>query len=321
MQHNTGVYKLVHRPTKQFYIGGTKNLYHRWASHKSHFKRGANQTKIQQVYDTTNNINDWIVEMLEPCAVRTLNKTEQRYLDKYIDDPKCLNDYSRVGRGRRNTRIKKVGRERLAVSLLGKNSKDGILRPNNLTFISPTGVHYKNILSVKRFAENHGLPQVAMNNLANGKSLSYMGWTRADNPLPKAASVQEYWSQERMSRTYPEYVIVGPDNRTLYKTFVISDFEKQYKCHVVKKLPNNKFGVKSHTKGLDSMGRGYRLANVEYYNVTYMGITYDNVISLGRWAQTMGIPTRKLRYYTSTQDQNVRRSKKSIKMTYTRITL
>lgn len=300
MKGQSGIYKLVYKPTKQFYIGGSKNLYKRWHSHKSHFKAGRNHKQMQALYDLTGDIGDWKMVLIENCATRVLNRREQHYLVKYMNDKKCLNTNHKSFGGRRNVKTDKQGRERLAVSMLGKNTKNGILRPNNLTFISPTGKEYRNIISVKRFAEEHDLSQVQMNHLANGKFSSYIGWTRKGADLPFASNVIEYWSRERMLQNYPEYTIIGPDG-TKYKTFVLYHFEQEHNCTVITNiLDSATSGVRSNVKGLTDDGRGYRLASAPYFKITYNENVYDNIVSIVKWGKSMGISKKKMQYYLHT---------------------
>jgi group I intron endonuclease len=321
MKKQSGIYKLVYLPTKQFYIGGTRNLHSRWHSHKSQFKANNNVKNLQEVYNITGDINDWQIKLIAPCSVRSLNRIEQHYIDKHKNNKQCLNHRTIASGGRRNIQIDAHSRERLAVSLLGKNTKDkNIYRPNNLTFVSPTGVEYKNIISVKRFAEEHNLNQAPLNTMANGKLDSVNGWTVKGAQLPHAASVAEYWSRQRMLQNFPEYTIIGPDG-TVYKTFVIYYFEKEHNCKVITKEPTRHSGAKSHTRGLDDMGRGYRLHNISYFRVTHEGKVYDNIISLGKWATYIGMTERQRDYYLYIYrtKQNVKPQKRSITFQVERI--
>lgn len=319
MTQASGIYKLTHIPTNKFYIGGTRNLHKRFATHKSHFKHGTNHKQIQDLYDITKDINDWKIEMVKTCMVRNLNRLETQYLKQCIIDPNCLNVRKEATGGRRNLKTNKEGRERLAVSLLGKNTTEGILRPNNLTFISPSGKEYQNVISVNRFAKDHNLYQVGMNALANGKLASYAGWTRKNSILPTAANVIEYWSRERMLQHYPEYSIIGPDG-TEYKTFVLYHFELEHNCKVITTAFQTTAGVKSSTRGLDKYGRGYRLSNVPYYTVEYEGKTYDNVISLGKFAEGIGMTKKEFNYHMTANRLHIKKYKKTKRFTYNLVT-
>lgn len=319
MKGQSGIYQLVYKPTKQFYIGGTRDIYKRWHSHKSHFKAGRNHKSLQNLYDITGSMNDWKIEILELCDIKDVNTKEQEYIDKHKHNKKCLNTYHKIFSGRRDVKINKQGREHLAISLLGKNTTDGILRPNNLTFVSPQGKEYPNIISVKRFAEEHGLSQSQMNNLANGKTDSHCGWTVRGANLPYAVNVQEYWSRERMLQNYPEHIIVGPDGKK-YKTFVLYHFELEHGCTVNTKDFALKGGLKSSFIGLDHYGRGYRLINTPYFKVTHNGKVYNNVISLGKWAEGVGLTQKQFAYHFRTMNDVKRSNIKAIKFKIEKIT-
>lgn len=291
-----GIYKLTHTPTGKFYIGATTNLYKRWHSHKSRFTRGKHHAPLQLTYDLTNDITDWSIKLVKTCIKKTLVKNEQVYLTQYKNNPKCINTHSKANVGRRDKKINDVSRYHLASAMLGKNSRKGnILRPNNLTFVAPDGTEYPNVQSVNRFAEEHTLSQVQMNYVANGELNTFCGWTRKDSELPLAASVQEYWSRERMLQNYPEYVIIAPDGSE-HRTWVVYQFEQTHGCSVVSKPFSSRTGVKSHVNGLDALGRGYRLQHVPYFDVTYDGKTYHNILSLAKWAAAVGIRAKRLQY-------------------------
>ena len=309
----SGIYKLTHKPSGKFYIGATTNLYKRWASHKSQFIAGKHHGPLQEVYNLTNDLNDWSVKMLKTCTKKTLQKNEQLYLTEYGNDPKCVNTHSRANVGRRDKKTNDDGRHHLASSLLGKNSKKGkILRPNNLTFVAPDGTEYPHVQSVNRFAEEHNLSQVQMNYVANGQFATFYGWTRKDAELPFAANVQEYWSRERMLQNYPEYVIIAPDGSE-HRTWVIHQFKEVYNCTVVTEPFTARTGVKSSTIGLDDYGRGYRLKHIPYFEVTYEGKTYHNVLSVGKWANGVGVTDKRLQYLLN-RPKNIRKTIRTIEL-------
>ena len=296
-EKKVGVYYLKHKPSGKFYIGATQDLEKRWASHVSRLKNGKHHKRIQAVYNMTNDIEDWSIRLVESCKKSQLNKTEQKYVTKHFSNPLCLNKNSGVTSGRRDIKLHNRGKHHLAISLLGKNTTDGILRPVDLTFIDPEGKEYTNIVSVKSFAEQHGLRQVGMNNLANGKLLSYAGWTRKNSKFPAASSVYEFWSHERMLQHFPEYTIIGPDGK-IHKTFILSIFEKRNKCTVITNPDIPRYGTKLQTRGLEKYGKGWRLSHVPTFKVTTQdGKVYEDIISLPRWAVDIGMHPKRLQYY------------------------
>lgn len=313
----SGIYKLTFKPTKEFYIGATKDLYKRWHSHKSHFRAGRNHSPLQTLYDTSKNFDDWTIKLIESCKISQLDKVEQTYLTKYKNDKRCLNTFFTSTKGRRNVAGDQSNKEHLAFSLLGKNTDKGIRRPNNLTFISPEGKEYPHVISVKGFAEEHGLEQVGLNELANGKYYAHFGWTMKGSNLPYASNVIEYWTRERMLQHYPEHTIIGPDG-TEYKTFIIFQFEQEHNCKVITEMGNGQRGIKSHARGLDEYGRGYRLSSVPYFKVTINGQTFDNVLSIAKCLEPFGIGDKRLSYLLR-RTKDTKRSKKTPVLTIEKI--
>ena len=51
-----GVYKLTHSISKKFYIGSSTDIKQRFSIHKSLWKHGKNHAKLQELYDTTQQI-------------------------------------------------------------------------------------------------------------------------------------------------------------------------------------------------------------------------------------------------------------------------
>lgn len=311
----SGIYKLVFTPTKEFYIGATRNFHQRWHSHKSHFRSNNNHSQLQALFNTSRDIEDWKFVILETCKVASLERREQIYLNKHRYDKGCLNVHFRANCGRRNVPGGKETKEQLAMSLLGKNTTQGIRRPNNLTFISPEGVEYPHVISVKGFAEEHGLGQVPMNELANGEYNTHAGWTMKGSEIPFAANVVDYWSRERMLQNYPEYIIIGPDG-TEYRTFVPYHFEQEHNCTILMRDPG-KNGVKKSLKGLDKYGRGYRMSNIASFKITYEGTVYENVISVPKWAYGVGIGEKWTYYANLPKDHKY--SKKAKRFTVEKI--
>ena len=89
----SGVYKLTHKPSGKFYIGSSTDIRQRFHIHKSLFKHNKNHNKLQETYNTTNQIVDWKLQVIEICHASKLNKTEQMYIKMYIlwfIPPRCL---------------------------------------------------------------------------------------------------------------------------------------------------------------------------------------------------------------------------------------
>jgi group I intron endonuclease len=316
-QSNQGIYKLVYLPTGHFYIGATANLRQRWFIHQSMMKAGKATSKIQELYDKDRDLNSWVFEILEFVKQkRSLDKRETSYIKQHFNNPLCLNTYSIATSGKRGSKINNISKYKIAQNLLGKNTPDGIiLRPANLVFISPDGTEYQNVKSVKQFAKEHNLGQSSMNQLANGQANVVDGWIAKGGELPKVGRIIHYWPESRIRQFYPEYTILGPDNKE-YKTFHLHGFQEQHNCTVA--LENNfgdknRKGVKRELNGLNKYGQGWRLKGVPTYQITWEGKTYHNVLSVAMFCYTFGIrndrlknaftkPTKYTRKYSIVED-------------------
>jgi len=292
-QQNQGIYKLSYIPTGHFYIGATTDLKQRWFIHQSMMKAGRATAKIQELYDKDRDLNSWIFEIIEFVEQkRSLDKKETAFIKQHFNNPLCLNTYSRATSGKRGAKIKTISKHKIAQNLLGKNAPGNIIRrPANLTFISPDGVEYPNVKSVKQFAKDHNLLQSSMNQLANGQTNICDGWTKKDGELPNVGRVIKYWPEWRIRKYFPEYTILSPDNKE-YKTFSLWHFEQEHNCTVVTENNYASFrekGVKSNIKGLTDIGQGWRLKGVPTYQIVWDGKTYNNVLSVPKFAATFNI--------------------------------
>ena len=289
LQNASGVYMLKHQ-SGIFYIGSTEGFHGRWHAHKSLFKAGRNSPGIQKIYDMTEDISEWQMRILEVCTKNRLKKVENKYLQKYKTDPNCLNIKKDSGNiGRRGLKLSEQASNNTAKALLGKNSKDKIIRrPKNLTFVSPDGKEYPNIVSVKRFAEEMNVPQPLLNYVANGVLAQTHGWTlkNVDFRKIRIGDVLPFWDEERLAKHFDYDVVIGPDN-TEYKVFSRWAFEVTHKCKIITRSTD--VGCSKKARGLTKDGRGYRLASVPTFTLTYKNKTYTNVVSLSKLCQSIGL--------------------------------
>ena len=296
---NQGIYKLVYLPTGHFYIGATTDLKQRWSIHQSMMKAGKATSKIQELYDKDKNFNSWIFIVVEYVKQkRSLDTKETWWIKQHFADPLCINTYSIATSGKRGSKINTVSKHKIAANLLGKNAPGKIIRrPANLTFVSPTGVEYPNVKSVKAFAKQHNLLQSSMNQLANNQTSVVDGWTAKGGELPDVGRVLKYWPEWRIRQYYPEYTVLSPTNKE-YKTFSLHAFEQEHNCTVV--LENNYHklrakGVKSNVKALTEYGQGWRLKGVITYEITWKGKVYKHILSVPKFALTLGIRCDRLK--------------------------
>lgn len=293
METKAGIYKLQHT-SGVFYVGSTSNMKMRWAQHKSLFKNNRNLTALQKVFNKSPKIDEWTMTVLQYCAKSRLRQCEDKHLKQHYNNPLCLNVKRTGGNiGRRGLKMTERAMDNQAIALLGKNTSDGkVRRKKAVTFISPDGIKYTNIISVKRFSDEHGLPQPAMNNLANQVLHSVYGWTLDGGIKPDVSDVLSYWSEERLEQNYTPDIVIGPDN-TQYKVYAPTPFEHTHKCRIIRK--SSKMGCSAKNKGLDKYGRGYRLAHIPVFTFEYNGKTYKDVVSISKLCHTLGLTYESVR--------------------------
>lgn len=279
-----GIYKLVHLPTNKFYIGSSVDVYHRYHVHIAQMKRGKAQKALKALW--TGNKNEWKVEMLEECSASVLEQQELVYLKNEAANPLCINKRIMTNDTGRGIPKEERMRHRLAGSMLGKNTTDGIIRrPISFTLIHPNGTKYTNIKSINEFAREHNIHQSALNNMINGKATCVEGWVMDENVIPPYGDICKYWSIERIQRSYPSFYIIGPDG-TKHLAFSIPNFEMVHNVSVMTKLDLH--GVRHHWKGLNAYGQGYRLEGTDSFTIIVNGTTYTNVISITKLMYTLG---------------------------------
>lgn len=113
-----GCYILNFIETGTFYVGSTGNLRLRLSDHLNALNKGTHQNKpLQQMFDQDQNV---VVEYVTSIDRETAYDIEQAELDKYLGNPKCINQ----GNDARNhwkpgTRPPEL-QERMNVKLRGK---------------------------------------------------------------------------------------------------------------------------------------------------------------------------------------------------------
>lgn len=86
-----GAYILVHPKTRQVYVGSTDDLYERRYKHFWHIKRNNHRNrKIREAFISTP--SNTVYFFIFPTVTREQSfDIEQKFIDSYIDNPKCLN--------------------------------------------------------------------------------------------------------------------------------------------------------------------------------------------------------------------------------------
>lgn len=81
----SGIYAIVHVPTRRWYVGQAKDIGLRWAVHRANLKSGKHHcTFLQRTYDKYGPEGfDWLV--VERCSVEMLDEMEQWWMDMTPD--------------------------------------------------------------------------------------------------------------------------------------------------------------------------------------------------------------------------------------------
>lgn len=272
-----GIYKMVHKKTRKYYIGSSKNIEGRKSSHMSFFRSGRHHKKLQELYNIDNEFEFFI---LEECRICDLKKKEKKHLKQCVGiDSRCVNI---VSTGMANTRNKKKSTEhklRLMKSMIGKNGQP---RLNTVTkLVSPDDIEY-DVISIKQFAEEHGLCQSALNSVANGRSKYHHGWRLLDTKLKEDVSCLDV-------------DIVGPDGKVI-TIKNINEFESEHGITVHGKYKINKKFLRS-VRSIDEYGRGWYVKN-NVPSYTFQNVktneVIENVICTPKFAKKFGIRQQKL---------------------------
>mgnify|MGYP002066606703 CR=1 FL=1 len=174
------IYKLTHIPSGHFYIGQTIDLKKRFRAHLSCLIRNHHHTPIQEHFN--GNTDEWKIRALRYCEEEELKTLERFYLEKHVGvNPFCLN----TNRGTRvpfpaGTTQKNVkGLEKRALAMIGKNCQRRFPRPAKVSFLSPNGRIYRDVINFSAFAREHHLKLLSLNLVARREMYQTQGWTVA----------------------------------------------------------------------------------------------------------------------------------------------
>jgi hypothetical protein len=185
-----GAYIFVHPKTKEVYIGSTKNLYERKYKHFWHIERGDHRNvKVNKAYseNKTDKIYffTWITNDLEKAK-----DLEQKFLDSYFDNPKCLNIAPDARLSGKNVKRSKELRERISLRVK-ENWKD----PNYRALKSRLAKEYANKPSVRKALKERSIEAInrpgAKEHLRNKANEQ---WNDPEARLKKSEEVKRYFS-------------------------------------------------------------------------------------------------------------------------------
>ena len=78
-----GVYIIKHVNSGRVYVGGAKNIKHRWSQHRSWLRRNCHSNRGLQRAWNKNNKQEFEYELLFTCSREDLRFFEQETIDKY----------------------------------------------------------------------------------------------------------------------------------------------------------------------------------------------------------------------------------------------
>lgn len=80
----TGIYKITNKQTGESYVGKSKDIMQRWASHeRALLNHTHHSTKLQNDFDTYGGISAFDFSVIEICSPSELNELEQFYINKF----------------------------------------------------------------------------------------------------------------------------------------------------------------------------------------------------------------------------------------------
>lgn len=80
----TGIYKISNKNNGRVYIGKSKDIMQRWASHERALLKGTHHsTKLQEDFDKYGGIEAFDFSVIETCAPSELNEREKYYIQKF----------------------------------------------------------------------------------------------------------------------------------------------------------------------------------------------------------------------------------------------
>ena len=80
----TGIYKITNKNNGKVYVGKSKDIMQRWATHeRALLKRTHHSLKLQEDFDQQGGIEAFEFSVLELCSAADLNEKEKYYIDKF----------------------------------------------------------------------------------------------------------------------------------------------------------------------------------------------------------------------------------------------
>ena len=80
----TGIYKITNKYNNRSYVGKSKDIMQRWATHERALLKGAHHsTKLQEDFNLYGGIEAFDFSVIETCMPSELNEKEKHYINKF----------------------------------------------------------------------------------------------------------------------------------------------------------------------------------------------------------------------------------------------
>lgn len=168
-----GIYRILNIDNNKNYIGSSVNIESRWKQHINSLKAGKHRNKYLQRSFKEHGIDKFSFSIIETTTKKKLLEREKYWMNFYKS---CDNSFG-------YNLYKDPTRPGYEKGCFPAEMRDKYGISRTVDFVSPEGKVYKDIKNVTRFAEEHELHPVAMNEVARGKRGLHKGWKNLNSNL------------------------------------------------------------------------------------------------------------------------------------------
>lgn len=239
---NCGIYRI--KIDEYFYFGQTKDFVKRKSAHKKKLQCGWHKNIYMQRVFNSRGEDNFVFEKLIICPPSELNQWEGLFVDKYYDDPKCMN----------LTRVKKDGRyemseqtrKKLSALLKGREiTQEHIeklieVNEKDIVLISPNGENheFKSVQDGEIFLGVTGLNKYLYGERPWPVRSKIKGWTgyyKSKGPLKKYA-VRNMYNGNRGPKCRSMYLIDPNGKRHEFKSIKCAAEFLNYRRSIINEM-------------------------------------------------------------------------------------
>lgn len=180
--NRSGIYYIVCRTSKKYYVGSAVNIWNRWIHHRAALRRGKHDNgRLQNAWNKYGE-DDFYFGVIEFIPSHLLLEREQFWIDAMdVADRDIGYNIGSVSGSPRG--CKRSEEFKTAVSRSKSSRIEG--------FISPEGeiVHVDNL---RDFCKQHGLATENMRAVYRGRAISHKGWRHVSPPKLKGRQLKVY---------------------------------------------------------------------------------------------------------------------------------